>query len=55
MFILHGMTYLFLLPGDIVLKLMKITPDEDGGILRSFINMIFWGVAMSVFAIKVFV
>jgi len=41
---LRGLGKLFLLPGTIVLGRMDISPENDGGIFRSFINMIFWGI-----------
>lgn len=34
---------LFLLPGDIVRKRLGITVEEDGGLIRSFVNMCVWG------------
>ena len=42
--ILRGLATLFLLPGTIVLNAIDVTVEEDGGVLRSFINMIFWGI-----------
>ncbi|MEP2943349.1 MAG: hypothetical protein ABJL18_09435 [Hyphomicrobiales bacterium] len=36
----------FLLPGTLVLNWIGITIEEDGGVLRSFINMCFWGVVL---------
>ncbi|WP_282610493.1 hypothetical protein [Pelagibius sp. Alg239-R121] len=33
----------FLMPGDLVIKRVGISIEEDGGILRSFVNMCFWG------------
>lgn len=34
----------FLFPGTLVLNAMDITEEEDGGVFRSLVNMIFWGV-----------
>jgi len=34
---------LFLLPGDIVRRKIGMTVTEDGGLLRSIVNMIVWG------------
>ncbi len=31
------------LPGTLVLKRLGISVEEDGGIIRSFINASFWG------------
>ncbi len=44
MFLLEGLLKLFLLPGTIVIKKLGISIEEDGGIMRSLINMIFWGI-----------
>ena len=33
---------LFLAPGTFVCRQIGLTPQEDGGIFRSFINMMFW-------------
>lgn len=41
---LKGLGNLFLLPGTLVLGRMNISVENDGGIFRSFINMIFWGI-----------
>ena len=40
---LRALLTLFLLPGDLVIRRIGITVEEDGGIIRSTINMIFWG------------
>lgn len=40
---LRGLTKLFLLPGTLVLGAMNISVENDGGVFRSLINMIFWG------------
>jgi len=37
-------TALFLLPGTLVLNMLNISVESDGGVFRSLINMIFWGV-----------
>jgi len=42
--LLRGLLTLFLLPGTLVINRIGINIEEDGGILRSLINMIFWGV-----------
>ncbi|MGJ8562407.1 MAG: hypothetical protein ACSHXY_02535 [Alphaproteobacteria bacterium] len=34
----------FLFPGTLVLGAFNITEEPDGGVFRSLINMIFWGV-----------
>ncbi len=33
----------FLWPGDVVRRRLGISVDQDGGIIRSFVNMVFWG------------
>lgn len=40
---LKALLFLFLLPGDLVINRIGITPEQDGGIIRSTVNMIFWG------------
>ncbi|MDB2439118.1 hypothetical protein N9W89_10410 [Hellea sp.] len=40
---LKGLVTLFLLPGTLVLGAMNISVENDGGVFRSLINMIFWG------------
>ena len=40
---LRALTKLFLLPGTIVLTFLNVSVEEDGGVFRSMINMIFWG------------
>ena len=46
MFLLQALIKGFLLPGTLVLNWIGITLEEDGGVLRSFINMCFWGVVV---------
>lgn len=46
MTLLRGLTHIFLFPGTVALSSMNITNEEDGGIFRSMINMIFWGVIL---------
>ena len=38
--------WVFLWPGSLVLKKINLTIEEDGGILRSFVNMCVWGVVV---------
>lgn len=33
----------FLYPGDLVRRKIGMTVEEDGGMLRSIVNMIVWG------------
>lgn len=44
--------WLFLLPGDLVRRQLGITVDEDGGLIRSFINMCVWGTVTLLIALK---
>ncbi|MEP3266493.1 MAG: hypothetical protein ABJM86_04590 [Hyphomicrobiales bacterium] len=46
MFLFKALIKGFLLPGTLVLNWIGITIEEDGGVLRSFINMCFWGVVL---------
>ncbi len=43
MAILKFALFIFFWPGDFVSRKMGTTAEEDGGVLRSFVNMIFWG------------
>ena len=44
--------WLFLLPGDLVRQMLGITVEQDGGLIRSFINMCFWGTVTLLIALK---
>lgn len=54
MVVLRALTYIFLLPGDIVRRQLGMTVEEDGGILRSFINMCVWGALLTGIALHYF-
>lgn len=41
--VLNFLASAFLLPGNLVLAAIHVTASEDSGILRSMVNMIFWG------------
>lgn len=43
MFILRAILKVFLLPGTLFLERIGVNIEEDGGVMRSFINMCFWG------------
>ncbi len=43
MIIIKMLLAVLFLPGNIVLKMIGVTVAEDSGIVRSFINSIFWG------------
>ena len=36
----------FLLPGTMFLSRICVSIEEDGGVMRSFINMCFWGIIL---------
>lgn len=38
------LAHVFLFPGTLALNAMDITEEEDGGVFRSLVNMIFWGI-----------
>lgn len=44
----------FLLPGTLFIKRMGISIEEDGGVMRSFVNMCFWGVILLWIALEFF-
>ena len=44
----------FFMPGTIVLNRMGVSIEDDGGILRSFINMCFWGTIGLLIALGIF-
>ena len=41
--LLHMAGTLFLMPGTLVMGLLGLKVENDGGIFRSLINMLFWG------------
>ncbi|MFD2205451.1 hypothetical protein [Kiloniella antarctica] len=55
MTLLHWLEVGFLYPGDIIVKKLGVTIEEDGGILRSFINMCVWGIITGTTAFYVFI
>lgn len=55
MAILRILTTILFLPGTIILKKLGVSIEEDGGILRSFINASFWGTICLLIALKYFV
>ncbi|MEO1141103.1 MAG: hypothetical protein AAFW66_01965 [Pseudomonadota bacterium] len=44
----------FLFPGTLVLNKIGVSIEDDGGILRSFINMCFWGTFGLLFALSIY-
>lgn len=55
MAILKILTNILFLPGTIVLSKLGVSVEEDGGILRSFINASFWGMICLMIALRFFV
>lgn len=50
------MMRLFLLPGDVVCDVMQVPVDSDHRqVLRSFLNMMFWGALGTAVALAVLV
>ncbi|MEP3277377.1 MAG: hypothetical protein ABJN26_09625 [Stappiaceae bacterium] len=45
----------FLMPGTVVINHFGISEEEDGGMLRSFVNMCFWGTIFLAIALKIFI
>ena len=45
----------FLWPGDVVRRWLGITIEEDGGLIRSFVNMVVWGTIVVLIALRFFV
>ncbi|MBO6919668.1 MAG: hypothetical protein JJ858_14660 [Rhizobiaceae bacterium] len=43
MTLLNLVLKVFLMPGTLVLDRLGVSIEEDGGVMRSFINMCFWG------------
>ena len=54
MAILRILTSILFFPGTIILKKLGVSVEEDGGILRSFINASFWGMICLLIALKYF-
>ena len=43
----------FLLPGEMVRRSLNITVDQDGGLIRSFVNMVFWGTLVLTYVVLI--
>jgi hypothetical protein len=50
--VLRILIKLFLLPGDLVRRRLGITVEEDGGVIRSFVNMCVWGTLLLAVALR---
>ena len=51
MTIIRALTNFMFLPGTIVLSMLGVSVEEDSGILRSFINSVFWGTIILLIAL----
>ena len=54
MAVLRFIGQIFLWPGDVVRRALGINLEQDSGVLRSFINSVFWGVVALLIALKYF-
>lgn len=53
--ILKSLETIFFWPGDAVRRWLGITVEQDGGLIRSFVNQAFWGTVAVVLALRFFV
>lgn len=54
MALLNTLLAILFFPGTLILKLFGITVEQDEGIMRSFINSIFWGALILGIGLKFF-
>lgn len=52
MLLINILVKIFLFPGDLVRRKLGMTVEEDGGIIRSFVNMCIWGTILTWGALK---
>ena len=45
--VLKSALSIFLFPGNLALRVVGISIEEDGGIFRSMVNMLFWGALLT--------
>ena len=50
--LMKSLLNLFLLPGNLVLRGLGISVEEDSGIIRSFINSSIWGALTLMFVLQ---
>ncbi len=50
-FMIKFLAAAFLFPGTVLINALGVTPEQDGGIMRSMFNMIFWSVIVVYFAL----
>lgn len=53
--IIRMLTMIFMLPGDVVRRLLGLSVENDGGLIRSFVNQAFWGTVVVVVALRYFI
>lgn len=53
MLFLKILSSLLFLPGNLALRKLGVTVEEDGGIMRSFVNMCFWGTLAGIIVLQV--
>ena len=46
---------ILLWPGDAVRRWLGLTVEQDGGLIRSFVNQAFWGTVAVVVALRYFI
>jgi len=46
---------ILLWPGDAVRRWLGLTVEQDGGLIRSFVNQAFWGTVAAVVALRYFI
>ena len=54
MAVLRFIGKIFLWPGDLVRRGLGLSEEQDAGVLRSFINSVFWGGIALFIALKFF-
>lgn len=54
MSIIRMLETVFLWPGDYVRRRLGIELEQDGGIIRSFVNMTVWGAVTAFIALRYF-
>ena len=54
MAVLRFIGRIFLWPGDAVRRALGLNLEQDSGVLRSFINSVFWGIVALLIALKYF-
>ncbi len=53
--ILKILETIFFWPGDAVRRWLGITVEQDGGLIRSFVNQVFWGTVLVVVAFRYYI